>query len=892
MLQWLTDKVRALDRWLRYTDLRVNRTHGGVLGRINVSRHTLMTVLLPSLLVFFVVNGPALRPSMRLGLGVAAMVVSAALFAGLLRLGDRRASSIARDFLLQAGALSAIGAAVWYLAGDAARERSDALLYQHVLIPMSALVGLATLIGMVLARGLFGSSRGRELIPPRLSQVELFVKRPAPAPVTLSMIGLSAFGAVTSSPARVLFPPALVALFVEREWVVPGAIAVLALNLLLLAFAGLDRRFSASWYILHRIFFDGWSALVSFVVIALGIARVLDVQYVSTVFDGARNYTLGGYMLVAYALAWWHDYWVSTAAAIRVLDLIGGRGGADDARIDYVLTNLAVQSKVPETGRWIQTHGGGRLLILHPGRRKPFFHAYTPSELIGALAEDAVSATPLRIDLDWVAWRLNAHFLVTAALFVALFGGVGWALHGRPQQAHIPAPGGTYASVSPAAVVFPAAVCTGQSPVIALAASGGGTRAALYTASILERLQNAGQLGHVRLVSGVSGGGAALAYFVAHRDRLLAGSRADWDEFFAAMKDPYIEDVIDGSGEWRIATGSRLGRLLAESFERRWGAGKTLGDVTDVGFILNSSVAGRFVRPEGRTESLAELEREVGRGLSDVAGGRAVYTNLGVDPHFDNPFLIDGSKGRETRDTRLPVFIVNGAAVKLSDAAAANANFPPVFSNAPVDLPDVRLWITDGGAIDNRGTETLLMAIRYALTKGLDCPTLPPLHVVEVEASAFSDGYSQDRGVGSMMSAGTAFASQLDAELLAQVRTIYQQRGNDAGAVRFHYLPMPALLRRSGSFGTHWMMQERVTVCPDLQCKDQIVLTADEVLAVLRALDQTSMTADDSSQADEVHEHVIKEERKNEEQAEKKGETWPTWDSLAACLRAPGGACP
>jgi hypothetical protein len=28
--------------------------------------------------------------------------------------------------------------------------------------------------------------------------------------------------------------------------------------------------------------------------------------------------------------------------------------------------------------------------------------------------------------------------------------------------------------------------------------------------------------------------------------------------------------------------------------------------------------------------------------------------------------------------------------------------------------------------------------------------------------------------------------------------------------VRFHYLPMPALLRRSGSFGTHWMMQEQI----------------------------------------------------------------------------------
>jgi hypothetical protein len=885
MLQWLTDRVRALDRWLRYADLWLNRTHGGVLSRIAVSRHTLVTVLLPSLLVFFVVNGPALRPTMRLALGVAAMLASAALFAALLRLGDRRDSSIARDFLLQAITLVAIGLAVWFVGGAEASERSNTLLYRHVLIPASGLVGVATLAGMVLARGLFGSSRARDLVPPRLEQVELFVKRPTPPPVTLAMLGLAAFGAVTSSPARVLFPPALVALFVEREWVVPCAIATLVLNLFLLAFAGLDRRFSASWYILHRVFFDGWSALVSVLVIALGVCRVLDVQYVSTVFDGARNYTLGGYMLIAYALAWWHDYWISTAAAIRVLDLIGGRGGADEARIGYELKNLAVRSGVPATGRTIQTHGGGRLLVLRTEDKKPFFHAYTPTELIDALAENTVSATALRADLDWVTWRLNAHFLVTSALVVALFGGAGWWLRGMAQQPHIPAPppGGQMAAVAPASVLFQMDVCSGQSPVIALAASGGGTRAALYTASILERLGREGQLRQVRLVSGVSGGGAALAYFAAHRNQLLAGDADDWQAFFDAMKDPYIEDVIDGSGEWRIATGTRLGRLLAESFERNWGAGVTLGQVTGLGFILNSSVAGRFVRPDGRTEPLAELEQELGSGLSDVAGGRAVYTNLKVEPHFGNPFLIDGNKGRETRDTRLPVFIVNGAHVKLSDAAAANANFPPVFSNAPVDLPGVRLWITDGGAIDNRGTETLLMAVRHALTNGLDCPTLPPLHIVEVEASAFSDGYSQDRGVGSMMSAGTAFASQLDAELLAQIRTLYQQRGKDAGAVRFHFLPMPRLLRRSGSFGTHWMMQERVTVCPDVECHEKMVLTADDVLAVLRALDQDSMAADDSSQADDAHARIA---------VEKDEESRPNWNRLAACLRAPGGACP
>jgi hypothetical protein len=626
-------------------------------------------------------------------------------------------------------------------------------------------------------------------------------------------------------------------------------------------------------------------------VIVLGLCRLADVQYVSTVFDGARNYTIGGYLLVAYVLAWWHQYWMSAAAAIRFLDLVGGRGGADDARIEYPIDPSAVRTSVPAAGRVIQAHGAGRLLVLRAGGPITYFHSYSPTELADALGDGLPPRDPCRGDIDWVKWRLDSHFLLASAIVVLLFGVSGWALHQLPQEPHIPASSGprVVPPLALSSVLFPADVCAEGRPIIALAASGGGTRAALYTASILERLHRERQLGSVRLVSGVSGGGAALAYFASHRPRLLGSDPAAWDEYFAAMKEPYIEDVLDGSGEWRIVSGSRLGRLLAESFERHWGNGRrTLAEVTDVGIVLNASIAGRFVREasDSQTDPIGLIERRSGRaGLSDVTGGRVIFTNLAVPDHLANPVLIEDEPERPRNDTRLPIFVVNGEHVSLFAAAAANANFPPVFSNVAIDRDrNLRLWVTDGGAVDNRGTETLLMTIRYALTEApAECQTLPALHIAELEASAFSDGYRQDRGIGSRMAAGTAFASQLNAELLADIKRLYTARGQDAARlVRFHYLPMPALLRRSGSFGTHWMLQPRITVCRDPGCERAMTLSGDDVVALLRRLDQSPPALEPASVVDEAHEFVYDDDQKKLKQA---------WDRFITCLRSPKGIC-
>jgi hypothetical protein len=897
-LNRVESRIRRFDSWLRWLDFWLNRTAGGLLAGRGISRHTPTAVTLPALLTIMIVNGPSVRPTVRLVVAVAAGAIAWFGFAKALAWSERRGWSIARDLVGQIVLLAAIGSVVWFYAGPDSRERG-VFVYQHVFIPVTGLFGAALIAGALMAAGLFRSTLGRKDIPKRLPLVELFVRRPRQPPITLGMLTVAAIGAVTSSPGRVLFLPSLLTLLVIRPWVWSAFVGGLLVNLVLLAFANLDPRFSASWNVVHRWWFRGWSAAVSVAVIVLGSLRFLDVQYVATVFDGARSWTIGGYLYGAYVLTWWFDYWNSTLVAIRFLDLLGGRGGAADARIEYPVDPGIDLTSVPAAGRVIQVHGGGRLLVLNDTRRPPLFHSYEPAEMADALVAGTHARDPVRGSLGWARWRLDVHFLLSSLLLVTLLGGSAFLLSRRPQQALISssASRGTAEKLRLADTVFPLSACTPGGTVVAVAASGGGTRAALYTTVALERLRRYGRLGDVRLVSGVSGGGAALAYYVANRDALIAaspdeeGDAGAWPRFFTAMQRPYIEDVIDGSGEWRITTQQRLGQLLAESFERHWNASTTVRGVGEgVGIMLNSAIAGRFKGDPASSKSLADQEAESRDGKSDVAGGRVVYTNLDVEDQLGSPALFDTRRQLPTTDAQLPIFVINGPEVSLGRAAAANANFPPVFSNAAVDrLPDLRLWITDGGAVDNRGTETLLMAIRGALRgRAETCKVLPALHILEVEASAYSDGYSQDRGLGSKMAAGSAFASGLDSELLADIRELYRSAQQDPDTfVQFHFLPMPTVLRSSGSFGTHWMMQEHIEVKEEAgcgwfeglfhgtgeKCRKTRAVTGEEMVVILRNLANDALPGKPSENARAVHALAWKDGSR------------ATWDKLKLALR-------
>jgi len=359
--------------------------------------------------------------------------------------------------------------------------------------------------------------------------------------------------------------------------------------------------------------------------------------------------------------------------------------------------------------------------------------------------------------------------------------------------------------------------------VILLAASGGGTRAALYTHSVLRGLHTVTDLDDLVLASGVSGGGAALAYFAAFRDELRRDSDgAAWDRFACAMSYPFIQDVLEGAPEWRITAGTQLGQLLAESFDRvfyrqdphsrrstppdgpplRPGA-TTLGHVPDLGLIFNSSLAGQAACPECADHPDFAAAVNARRESTDgsVAGGVLILTNLRNTLFFP----------QDRTPLNIQYVTISDPAVPLTTAAALTANFPPVFSNAAVDADHrYRYWVTDGGAVENRGLVSLLLALRGALKSfPADAHQRPDIHIVMADASAKPTKYMQDRGLGTLFGAPEKMASQLTGELIKEVKALYAEH---QGRVEFHNLEMPDFLRFGGGLGTHWMLPRRVTM--------------------------------------------------------------------------------
>jgi hypothetical protein len=238
-------------------------------------------------------------------------------------------------------------------------------------------------------------------------------------------------------------------------------------------------------------------------------------------------------------------------------------------------------------------------------------------------------------------------------------------------------------------------------------------------------------------------------------------------------------------------------------------ADRTLAAVDDLGLIFNTAIAGHLYCPACRQQNdfprAARNHRNATRGT--MAGGRLVITNLESGDGFP----------RGPTTLNLPYVVIRAPDMQLTRAAALSANFPPVFSNAALDVDRRdRYWITDGGAVENRGLISLLLALRGALEKPLhEAGPLPDIHIVMVEASSGSNRYVQDRGIGSKFGAPAKIANQLIRELLDQAARLYR------GRLYYHELPMPEFLRIDGGLGTHWMLPRNVEMrIPDGRAGD------------------------------------------------------------------------
>jgi hypothetical protein len=682
----------------------------------------------------------------------------------------------------------------------------------------------------------------------------LFVNRPSDLPWSYRRLGYALVYGPGYHPLHLLLLPAFVALIAPAHWLYATVFIAFFVSALILVWANMSSRWQELSTYIERWFLRGTPRFISFFVILLALLRLAQFDYISTILDSIPFGTVFGLVVMTYTLFWLVEYWMSRAVALQLLDVLGPT--TDQVRIDYAPTfaqpNQQDPVRVRRHGRYLVSHGTGRFAIVGTvgelnaaaggpaNQHEPVraFQTYNLMELFSRLGESSNYPQDHEYVRDitrctgiYFFWS-NLLVFGVMLCFVIFFAREHYWAYNQID------PVVTAGEAPPAERLVDLSGLLQQRtepmrPAIVVVGSGGGTRAALYTASVLNGLHRLGVDRDIVMVSGVSGGGVALAYFAANRDALTPPSSPgqagrcpvkkdaersvedEWDCFTKGVISPFIEDVLDGATEWRIFETTALSVLLAESFERHLFARQpTLGSIQQLALILNSTVVGHpaeesdaLMRTIDGPKSCDESEQP----FNLMHGGRLIFTNLretGAFPQRE-PSII--------ADVRFPYQIVKDTNVPLASAATLNANFPPVFPNARLRIRQNRqdgceyrsYYVTDGGAEENLGLISALYALDSALAKIPNGARVRPIHVVIAEASAVNYDYSQDRGFsvlvgGSRERLAGGLTNAIREEIQRQLEHLQVSDGQKA-TVQFHYLGLPLAFRARGGFGTHWM---------------------------------------------------------------------------------------
>ncbi len=342
-----------------------------------------------------------------------------------------------------------------------------------------------------------------------------------------------------------------------------------------------------------RLFFIGPQFFLSLVVIAIALARWMHVHYVTYLFDApGGNPTVALYVFFAYAVAWFYGFWCEILLARRFIRLLSDEPGRPTS-VDYDFAGSDAVSRVRNDERQIALHGAGRLKVsgLYETNYDPAYRARSDPPADGRRALTFLTPAQLleefRTQLEDRGWRgpndplprvrdLRRAVLafpgVTALLVAAFLGGplyFGYRFAAQPPELDVvrdthldlrlqPLLLGDGRAFGPAGQGDPCPALGPYDPRVVVAASGGGTRAAIYTASVLRGLAEQGRICNVVLTSGVSGGSAALAYFALNQDvlRRPGFDPAPWDAFEAAMAESYIQQVLNASSDSAVVFGS------------------------------------------------------------------------------------------------------------------------------------------------------------------------------------------------------------------------------------------------------------------------------------------------------------------------------------------------
>jgi hypothetical protein len=834
-----------LDNQLRLRDFDLNRVRGGWAQRVfGITGYPAYTILLFFPTLGFLFYGPTWdrwRGYPLLALLTGSIVLSCVL---------ARFLSETRRWLLQGQAIlvlvSAALLSVWNYTRPSLATQADDQPYQHVLLLILPLALLfATLLPPFVANRLIRGFKRRHPNYGRRFRLALrrgeLLSPPHEIRFSLSAVGQSVLTFPFQKPARALLVPAFAILLVPYHFMEYAGILAFLLNAFLFGLGGVHPRLHAMLSLADRVFFFGGQWCLSLVVIVLAICRIADYSYVSIVLNSINNNALLFFLFCAYCTLWLYETWLHFVLCERLLPLLNGGKTRTASWIDYSLRPSASLPTAKPDHRNIQILGA-RYVAVGPATSPAgelCFEMYEKLDLFQTLATRAypnIKASTLEriFGLSELASLVQTYFALLNSCLLLLVA-MGWFC-ARPDTipvrilnlfhlAHIDNTvpeltinGSSYAvkrgdekHAEPPMLVthryqglrqdlFGAP--SGGRQVVFVAASGGGTRAALYAASLFHGLARLDALQHTRLVSGVSGGSAAIAYLAVHQHELLENPNPEaWNAYFDVMAHPYIDDVIRGCAEMRLLLGTRTGTLLAESFARTMVGSRVdlpilFGEV-NFGIIFNSTIGGQAAWSGSRWE-LPERE---------LAGDKMVITNAVPRSAFPSQGFVDGSGSM--RDQYLHFEYLNNPNIHLTDAAALSANFPPVFPDALVRVEgEKESWVTDGGASENRGLVALLYALESALREQLAQNTAsrpPRIHILIAEASAISRPYTLDRGVGAAIASAGKCAEQVATDHLQEISRLYEKLGGNPDDLNVWYLPMPDVFVEGG-IATHWMM--------------------------------------------------------------------------------------
>lgn len=264
--------------------------------------------------------------------------------------------------------------------------------------------------------------------------------------------------------------------------------------------------------------------------------------------------------------------------------------------------------------------------------------------------------------------------------------------------------------------------------MVGLALSGGGSRAAVFSAAVLAALTEHGLAGRITHISSVSGGGFAASYYAthppaAHCDPDSANTDACLQAYFSAFDATMREDFTTAMvlnqivSPGRITSPTRRATSLQEAFDSSFLNGATFGDLPSSPILLLNAA-------------------------SYDDGRRFVFSNAILDENRPEIAPLSEHALRWSSFSRADCPQPTPADLPLSLAVVASAAFPPVIG--PVTVQATRscadatpqYWhLGDGGIIDNTGADTL----RELVVRGVHDEQLTSALIFVADSGARSD---------------------------------------------------------------------------------------------------------------------------------------------------------